>query len=65
MLCYCDIPSTPSEPNTITKCTDELYELLTDVLASQVDIIILGDFNIHVNDENDPDAYSLLTQWKP
>ena len=45
-----------SEDNTITKFTDELCELLNDISASQVNIIILGGFNIHVNDENDLDV---------
>ena len=50
----------PSEDNTITKFTDELCELLTDILASQVNIIILCDFNIHVNAENNPDAIQFI-----
>ena len=55
---------TSSEENTIQTFTDELCELLTDILASQVNIIILGDFNIHVNDENDPDAIQFIDTMK-
>ena len=33
---------------------------MTDILASQVNKIILGDFNIYGNDENDPDAMQFI-----
>ena len=35
---------------------DKYVEFLTDVLADHRNILILGDFNIHVNSRDDPDA---------
>ena len=41
---------------TINIFIDEITELLTEVLLSSKDYIILGDFNLHVNDQDDVDA---------
>ena len=35
---------------------DEYVEFLADVLADHRNLIILGDFNIHINSIDDPDA---------
>ena len=35
---------------------DDFVEVLADVLADPGNILILGDFNIHVNNKDDPDA---------
>ena len=35
---------------------DKISELLTEVLPSSKNFIILGDFNLHVNDQDDVDA---------
>ena len=35
---------------------DEYVEFLADVLADHRNILILGDFNIHINSKDDPDA---------
>ena len=35
---------------------DEYVEFLADVLADHRNILILGDFNIHINSKYDPDA---------
>ena len=35
---------------------DEYVEFLADVLADHRNILILGDFNIHVNSKDNPDA---------
>ena len=35
---------------------DDFAEYLVDVLADHGKTIILGDFNIHVNNKDDPDA---------
>ena len=34
--------------------------LLVDIVASNTKLVILGDFNIHVNDVNDPNASIFL-----
>ena len=35
---------------------DEYVEFLADVLADCRNILILGDFNIHINSKDDPGA---------
>ena len=37
---------------------DEITELLAEVLPSNKNYIILDDFNLHVNDQDDVDAQS-------
>ena len=46
-----------SEKNPIANnmFMDEYVEFLADVLADHRNILILGDFNIHVNSKDDPD----------
>ena len=45
---------------TNTTFLDELTDLLTEVTAKHRNIIILGDFNIHINNSEDPDAQVLI-----
>ena len=35
---------------------DEITELLTEVLPSSKNFIIFGDFNLHVNNQDDVDT---------
>ena len=41
---------------TFNNFTNELITTLTDIMAHQKDIILLGDFNIHINNQLDPDV---------
>ena len=45
---------------SIPQFLDNFTELLVDVVASNTNLVILGDFNIHVNDVNDPNASIFL-----
>ena len=49
-------PYSPINP-TNNIFIDEIIELLTDVLPSSNNHIILGDFNLHVSDQDDVDAH--------
>ena len=47
--------------NDTNKCTDAMFlddlaEFLEEVLTSYSNIIIAGDFNLHVDDKDNPDA---------
>ena len=46
--------SSINPPNSIF--IDEITELLTEILPTRNNHIILGDFNIHINDNDDVDA---------
>ena len=47
----------PGIPYTlITPFTDEFLDLMTKLMESLKNLLILGDFNIHINNEEDPDA---------
>ena len=39
---------------------DELTELLTDWLISYMNVIIYGDFNLHINNPSDKEAQSFI-----
>ena len=41
---------------TVTKCLDKFTEWLSNIPGSFSNMIVLGDFNIHINDKNDNDA---------
>ena len=41
------------------KFLDQLTDLLSHVIPKHQDIIIMGDFNIHINDPEDQDAQTL------
>ena len=45
---------------SIPQFLDIFTELLVDIVASNTNLVILGDFNIHVNDVNDPNATIFL-----
>ena len=45
---------------SIPQFLDSFTELLVDIVASNTELVILGDFNIHVNDVNDPNANIFL-----
>ena len=45
---------------SIPQFLDIFTELLMDIVASNTNLVILGDFNIHVNDVNDPSASIFL-----
>ena len=47
-----------SEKNPITNnmFLDDFAEFLVDVLADHRNVLTLGDFNIHINNKDDPDA---------
>ena len=44
----------------IPQFLDNFTELLVDIVASNTNLVILGDFNIHINDVNDPNASIFL-----
>ena len=45
---------------SIPQFLDNFTELLVDIVASNTNLVTLGDFNIHVNDVNDPNASIFL-----
>ena len=47
-------------PYAIPHFLDNFTEFLVDIVASNTNLVILGDFNIHVNDVNDPNASIFL-----
>ena len=57
---------TPSKSHvtTINQFTDELLEHLPDDICNSDNLILLGDVNIHINDENDADAQSFADCMK-
>ena len=46
--------------SSIPQFLDNFTELLVDIVASNTNLVILGDFNIHVNYVNDPNASIFL-----
>ena len=46
--------------NTVTKFLDEFTPWMADMITNHSNIILLGDFNIHVGDEDDAEAMTLL-----
>lgn len=46
--------------NTLPLFIDDFTEFITDFLSTNDNVIILGDFNIHVDDESDPDTQIFL-----
>ena len=45
-----------ANPQTIASFLDEFTNLLPDQLVENDNVLILGDFNIHINDQTDEDA---------
>ena len=41
---------------SIPQFLDNFTELLVDIVNSNTNVVVLGDFNIHVNDIDDPNA---------
>ena len=39
---------------------DEITEWMVDSLAEDTNVIVAGDFNLHISNENDDDAHNLL-----
>ena len=58
---FCNILGVCRPPvGSIPQFLDNFTELLVDIVASNTNLLILGDFNIHVNDVNDPNASIFL-----
>ena len=53
-------PYSEQHPITLSVFFDEFSDFVADVLLTTNRCILLGDFNIHVNDANDADASSFL-----
>ena len=45
---------------SIPQFLDIFTELLVDILTSNTNLVVLGNFNIHVNDINNPNAKIFL-----
>ena len=53
-------PYSDKAPVTNAMFLDEITDFLATFLVKHNNIIITGDFNIHVNDTNDPEAQIFL-----
>ena len=53
-------PATAGITNSITRFTDEFMDIVQETLVNNDNVILTGDFNIHVDDEGDPDAQNFL-----
>ena len=49
-------PYSSTNQETVTKFLDKFTEWLANILGSFNNMIVLGDFNVHINDENDNEA---------
>ena len=49
-------PYSSKNQETVTKFLVKFTELLANILGSFSNVIVLGDFNVHINDENDNEA---------
>ena len=49
-------PYSATNQETVTKFMDEFTVCLASISGSFSNMIVLGDFNIHINDENDNEA---------
>ena len=49
---------------SIPHSLDNFTKLLVDIVASNTNLVILGDFNIHVIDVNDPNVSTFLDIMK-
>ena len=49
-------PYSLTNQETVTKFMDEFAVWLASILSSFGNMIVLGDFNIHINDKNDNEA---------
>ena len=54
-------PPSSSHATTINQFTDDFLDNLQDDIVNTDHLIILGDFNIHINDKNDADAQSFVS----
>ena len=54
------LPYSDQAPTTNAMFLDEVTDFLATFLVKHNNIIITGDFNIHVNDTNDPEAQIFL-----
>ena len=46
--------------NTVTKLLDEFTPWMVDMITNYSNIIFMGDFNIHVGDEDDAEVMTFL-----
>ena len=53
-------PSSTANQANVTTFIEEMEEYLTDILADHKNIFMLGDFNLHINDDTDADAKKFL-----
>ena len=49
-------PYSVTNQETVSKFMDEFTVWLASILSSFSNMMVLGDFNIHINDENDNEA---------
>ena len=49
-----------SENNSNIKFTDDFCDFASDILIENGDVLFLGDFNIHMNNQEDVDAVHFL-----
>ena len=54
-------PYSATNNSTNAKFMDEFTEYLADSIMTYNNIVILGDFNLHINDQEDPDTSIVLT----
>ena len=54
-------PYSNMNKTTIKFFTNEVTELITELITTYNDLIITGDFNIHANDTNDTDAVQFIS----
>ena len=52
-------PYSSTNQETVTKFLDKFTEWLANILGSFSNKIVLGDFNVHINDENDNGASTI------
>ena len=54
-------PPSDRYQHTNTQFTDEFLELVSNLMSTYTNMIILGDFNLHVNDAQNEDAIQFLS----
>ena len=53
-------PYSATNNTTNAKFIDKFTEYLVDSIMTYNNIVILGDFNLHINDQEDPDTYIFI-----
>ena len=53
-------PAIKGKANSITSFTDEFMEIVQEQLIRNQNVIIMGDFNIHIDDVNNQDAQGFM-----